>query len=527
MLKVTKLSKYFGEQTVLYRISFNLERGNKVALTGFNGSGKTTLLNILAGHDSYSNGVFQMSPKTRIGFVPQDPQGHNDMVVLEFLKTATKKVDDAFLRRIEVMLAGFMLPPEVKEKKIGELSSGQKTKIFLTQVLLQDVDLLLFDEPTNNLDLPALIWLEDYLKQVDAACMIVSHDRAFLDAVTNKVFEIDWHDHTLHISHAKYSDYLREQSKEFTRLNQEHAQQQDEVKRLKKLAVYKQERAIAGSKWKSGDNDRMLQGFKQNQAGRSFKEAKVVYNRIKRMDMIRKPKERNGLSLEIDADTESEARNMMLKDVVCGYTGGFSVGPVSFDIPFGTRICIVGPNGVGKSTILKTITGALAPLSGERSVDSGVRFGNFMQEHESLPKEKTLVGFFKEHMDMDREDIHNHLTHFGFSDIAITAPIKTLSPGGRARLLFAYFSAMRVNTLILDEPTNHLDMEAEQALEEMLATFPGTIITVSHDRRFVESVHFDTVYALSEAGLQKLDDFSVYVQEMEARARKLIRMLGK
>lgn len=527
MLKVTKLSKYFGDLTVLNRISFNVERGNKIALTGFNGSGKTTLLNILAGHESYSNGTLRINPKTRVGFVPQDPQGHHDMQVLEFLQQAVKTVDDALLRRIEVMLAGFLLPTDIKTKKIGELSSGQKTKVFLMHVLLQDVDLLLLDEPTNNLDLPALIWLEDYLKTIDAACMIVSHDRSFLDAVANKVFEIDWHTHTLHISHARYSDYLREQSKEHARLTQEHALQQEEVRRLKKLAVYKQERAVAGSKWKSGDNDRMLEGFKQNQAGRSFKDAKVVYNRIKRMDMIRKPKERSGLSLEIDADSDAGAQNIVLKDVVCGYDDGFTVGPVSFDIPYGTRMCLIGPNGVGKSTILKTISGIVPPRSGERLVDSGVRFGNFMQEHESLPREKTPVGFFKEQLDMDREDIHNHLLHFGFSDITCTTPIKQLSPGSRARLLFAYFAAMRVNVLLLDEPTNHLDIEAEAALEDALQTFAGTVITVSHDRRFVETMQFDRVYTVSEAGVAVCDDFSVYVEIMHVRAKKLMRMLDR
>jgi len=242
MLKANKITKYFGEQTVLNRISFNLERGNKVALTGFNGSGKTTLLNILAGNESYSNGLLQVNSGVKVGFVPQDPQGHHEMVVLDFLKTATNNPDDSFIRRIEVMFAGFMLPSDVKTKKIGELSSGQKTKIFLTQVLLQDPDLLLLDEPTNNLDLPALIWLEDYLQKVSAAVVIVSHDRVFLDAVANKVFEISWIDHTLHISHARYSDYLREQQKEFTRLSHEHDLQRDELKRLKELAAYKQER---------------------------------------------------------------------------------------------------------------------------------------------------------------------------------------------------------------------------------------------------------------------------------------------
>lgn len=527
MLKVIKLSKYYGAQTVLDKISFNLERGNKVALTGFNGSGKTTLLNILAGTESYSNGTLQVRDDITIGFVPQDPSGHSSVLVRDVLAEAAQTLNDAFWRRADIMLAGFMLPTEVKDRRLGELSSGQKTKVFLAQVLLKDVDLLLLDEPTNNLDLPALIWLEDYLKTVDAACIIVSHDRAFLDAVTNKVFEIDWFHHTLHVSHARYSDYILERQREHNRLLHEHELQQEELKRLKTLAVYKQERGRAGSKWKSNDNDKMLHGFKQNRAGKSFKDAKVTYGRIKRMEFTDKPQERRSLQIALDDVHDEGPRDIVLKDVVCGYDDGFTIGPVSFDIPFGKKICIVGPNGTGKSTILKTITGTLAPRSGERSVASGVRFGNFMQEHELLPKEKTLLSFFKDHLNAPRELVHNHLVQFGFSEAAITGPIKRLSPGGRARLLFAYFAAMRVNVLILDEPTNHLDMEAEAALEESLKQFAGTVITVSHDRRFVESIPFDSYYVTSEDGVARVENIDAYVATMEQRAKKLLRMLSK
>lgn len=527
MLKVIKLSKYYGAQTVLDKISFNLERGNKVALTGFNGSGKTTLLNILAGNESYSNGTLQVRDDISIGFVPQDPSGHSSTLVRDLLAQASEAPDEAFWRRADIMLAGFMLPADIKERRLGALSSGQKTKVFLTQVLLKDVDLLLLDEPTNNLDLPALIWLEDYLKAVDAACIIVSHDRAFLDAVTNKVFEIDWFHHTLHISHAKYSDYMLERQKEHNRMLHEHELQQEELKRLKTLAVYKQERGRAGSKWKSNDNDKMLHGFKQNRAGKSFKDAKVTYGRIKRMEFTDKPKERRDLLIAIDVLQAEGPRNIVLKDVVCGYKDGFTVGPVSFDVPFGKKICIVGPNGTGKSTILKTITGTLAPHAGERVVDSGVRFGNFMQEHELLPKEKTLGNFFKDHLNISRELVHNHLVQFGFTETAINGPIKRLSPGGRARLLFAYFAAMQVNVLILDEPTNHLDMEAEAALEDALKQFKGTVIAVSHDRRFVESIPFDAYYVTSEEGIERVPSIDVYVSAMELRAKKLLRMLSK
>ncbi|MFA7193822.1 MAG: ABC-F family ATP-binding cassette domain-containing protein [Candidatus Paceibacterota bacterium] len=529
MIKITKLSKYFGEKTVLNKISFNIEKGNKIALTGFNGSGKTTLLKILVGDETYSNGLFELQKNVKRGFVPQDPSGHGKLKVVDFLLTAKKESEDKkdFLRRVDIMFAGFMLSENLKDKKIGELSSGQKTKIFLTNFLLQDVDLLLLDEPTNNLDLPALIWLEYYLQNFKGAFIVVSHDKTFLDNVTNKVFEIDWHDHSLRISNAKYSNYLMERQIEFNSLNQKYSQQREEVSRLKGVVAAKQEKGLLGAKWKSGDNDKMLQGFKRNRAGYSLNDAKVTMNRIKRMDFVEKPKERNELSLKIESQINSPALNIALKDVISGYKGDFILGPINLDVRYGKRICIVGPNGVGKTTILKTITGMLKNISGIVSVDSGVHFGNFMQEHENLPQDKTLLAFLKDHLGVEKELVHNHLTKFGFSDEDIKSKIGNLSPGERARLLFAYFTATNVNTLILDEPTNHLDIEAELALEESLKDFMGTIIAVSHDRSFVKNVHFDEYYVLSDRGLEKLIDFNDYIVEMEKRSKKLIRMLEK
>lgn len=510
------------------KISFNLEKGNRVALTGYNGSGKTTLLNIIAGSETYSNGSIEIHKDVKIGFLPQEPKDFNDKNVLEFLKEDTGRSDDKFLREIEIMFAGFMLPSEIKEKKIGELSSGQKTKIFLSGILLKDVDLLLLDEPTNNLDLPALIWLEDYLKKVKAGCLIVSHDRVFLDVVANKIFEIDWNDHTLRISHArKYSNYLAEKERERVKLTDEHEMQKEEFNRLRLLKESKEEHALRGSKWKGTDNDRMIRGYNRNKAGKSFRDAKVIHNRMKRIEFVRPPKERSGLEIDLKAHEKDASRNIFIKDLVCGYDDGFRVGPLNLDLPYKKRICFLGANGSGKSTILKTLTGKIPAISGDIKIDSGVKFGNFMQEHENLPQEKTALEFFAGHINTGKELIYNHLVHFGFSEKNINSEIEKLSPGERARLLFAYFAAMNINVLILDEPTNHLDMEAEEALEKAVNEFQGSVITVSHDRYFVDRMKFDEYYVVSDQGIEKTDSIKDYVERMENRAKKLLRMLGK
>lgn len=527
MLKVTNITKFYGPQKVLNKISFILEKGHKVALVGFNGTGKTTLLKVLAEQVDRDAGVIELHKGVTMGFLPQDATEHDTEIVLDFLKSYTGQSDDVFLRNTEIMFAGFALPAELKFKKIKELSSGQKTKIFLTALLLKKVDLMLLDEPTNNLDLPALIWLEDFLKKTKSAFIVVSHDKKFLDSVTNKIYEIDWKDRGLRIINGKYSDFLAQKQKEMARQQLEHQLQNEEIHRLHKLAEQKRDDAIAGSKWVGTDNDKILRGFKRNRAGHSFKESKVVFARIKRIERIDKPNYRKDFKIEILPENSGSARDIIIRDLVCGYDDGFRVGPINLEVQFGSRICILGLNGSGKSTILKTLNGLIPKISGEIEINSGVKIGNLMQEHESLPKKETLIGFLKKRTDLDDKFINNKLLHFGFLEWQFKEKIETLSPGGRARLLLALFSAINVNVLILDEPTNHLDMEAEEALTKTLSDFEGTVITVTHDRFFVEKNHTDSLYVLDNSVLNKIGNFKEYVAEMEKRSKKLLRMLVK
>jgi ATPase subunit of ABC transporter with duplicated ATPase domains len=527
MLKVNNITKFYGPEKVLNKISFILERGHKVALVGFNGTGKSTLLKILAGFVDRDAGVIDMHKNATMGFLPQDSSDHDNENILEFLQKYVGENDEPFLRKIEIMFSGFALPSEIKFKKISELSSGQKTKVFLTGLLLKKVDLMLLDEPTNNLDLPALIWLEDFLKRTETAFIVVSHDRKFLDSVTNKIYEIDWKERGLRITNGKYSDYLAQKQKEMARTLLEHEMQNEEMHRLQKSAEQKRDDAKAGSKWMGTDNDKILRGFKRNRAGHSFRDSKVIYARLKRIEKIEKPNYRKDFKIEILPEDSGVSRDILIRDLVCGYDDGFRVGPINLEVPFGSRVCILGLNGSGKSTLLKTVTGLIPKISGEIAISGGVKIGNLMQEHESLPKKETLLGFLKKRTDLDDKYLHNHLLHFSFKEWQIKEKIETLSPGGRARLLLALFAATKVNVLVLDEPTNHLDMEAEDALEKSLAQFEGTVITVTHDRFFVEKNKTDSLYVLDNSTLNKIADFKEYVAEMEKKSKKLLRMLGK
>lgn len=525
MLKVKDLTKYYDDERILNRISFKIEQEHKIALVGFNGVGKSTLLKIIAGLEKADKGQIEYNKKTTIGFLPQEPNKYNEKIVIDHLKEYTGlEDDDVFRRNIEIMLAGFVLDPEIKNKKIGVLSSGQKTKVFLIAILLKKPNLLLLDEPTNNLDLPSLIWLENYLQNYKSAIIVVSHDKKFLDNICNKVYEIDWKDRTLEISNGKYSEYLVRKSKEKKRQQLEHDLQGEEIKRLNKLGKQKQEKAAKGAKYVSPDNDRILQGYRRNKSSNSLRESKVIFNRIKRMDKVDAPNNRKDFVIDIEPEDIGDSRDIKISKLVCGYED-FEIGPITFKIKNGERICILGLNGSGKTTFLKTLTGFLKKKSGDIEIGEGVRFGNLMQEYDLLPDKKTLIEFLLEKTQFEKGKIKSFLEFFGFSEKQFDNKILLLSPGGKARLLLSYFSMMNVNTLVLDEPTNHLDMEAGDALKKALDKFKGTVLVVTHDRFFVEKNMMEKIFLLEDGKLTKLKSFKDYVSKVESKSKKLIRML--
>ncbi len=558
MLEAKHIQKSYGSMTVLADVSFSLTRGQKVALVGDNGVGKTTLLKIIAGLEEADSGEVNISSSAQIGYLPQDTSLVEKEPIREYLRRVvgidrleqrlnelSENLDDesnfheygelheqyerlngyAFEHRMHVMLSGFGLEDISLQHDLQNLSSGQKSKIVLAGILLKGVDLLLLDEPTNNLDLPALIWLEDFLRKSEAACITISHDRRFLDRVVKKIFEIDRNTRTLNISGGTYSDYLEMVEKRIAKQKEAHRLQQEEISRLTEQARSQKARASKGAGYVGSDNDKFARGFKRDRASGSAKKAKAIEKRIDQMEKVEKPIERDPFEIPLEAEVVSGTLDVRMSDVVAGYPDGFSVGPLSLEIRFKNRVGILGLNGSGKSTILKTITGQLEPLAGSVEIGSGVRFGNMMQEHETLPRDKTLLDFLKERAGLSQEMSYAKLAKFGFDQRQAKHHIGTLSPGGRARLLLALFSAQSVNMLILDEPTNHLDLQALEALEETLQGYSGTVLLVSHDRYFIEKAGLDTFYLLSDRSLTRIPDYTTYVKEAEDRAQQLIKAL--
>lgn len=558
MIKAQKIQKSYGSLLVLSDVSFSLGRGQKVALVGRNGTGKTTLLKIIAGLEDPDSGKIIIARDVCIGYLPQNPIFLGNESIMDYLRQVSdidvlekemetlsvdlsnpenaKSYDKvqskyehlggySFVHKAEVVLSGFGFDDVPLDRPMSNLSSGQKSKVVLAGILLKGVDLLLLDEPTNNLDLPALIWLEDFLEKSEASCIIVSHDRRFLDRVARKIFELDWHTHTLTVTGGAYSDYLEMVAKRTAGQKEEYRIQQEEIERLSERARAKKADATKGSHWTGNDSDKFLRGFKRDRAGKSSKVAKAIEKRIEQMDKIEKPVERKPFEISLEAEADSSALDVRLTDVVAGYPGTFSIGPLSLEVRYSDRVGIMGLNGTGKSTLLKTITGQIAPLSGKVEIGSGIKIGNMMQEHETLPRERTLLEFIAERVSFNRQDSYAKLSKFGFDERQAGLPISTLSPGGRARLLLALFSAQSVNMLVLDEPTNHLDLEAMEALEETLKTYLGTILLVSHDRYFIEKAFINTTYVLSGGILTRIPDYKTYVESAEKRARKLLKLL--
>lgn len=545
-IKADKIHKAYGTITVLDDISFSLERGQKAGLIGYNGTGKTTFLKILAGLVEPDSGEVTTKKDAVVGYMPQDTSLVSDETIRDYVRRISGMADleermekseeataeyerrdgYAFYHRLDVMLAGFGLADVSSNRPINSLSSGQKSKVFMAGVLLSDPDILLLDEPTNNLDLPALIWLEDFLQRADAACIIVSHDRLFLDRIVRKIFEIDWHTRTLNITSGRYSDYLVRKEKEMARQWREHEAQQEEIKRLEEQARKKKQEALSGSRYMGTDNDKFLRGFKRDRAGKSGKQAKAIEKRIEQMEIVERPVERDVFRIHLRPIKPEGTRDITLTDVVAGYAQScFKVGSVSLSIPYGSRVVILGLNGTGKTTLLRTISGELPALEGKVSRGNALVVGNLTQEHDNLPREESIKDFLTRRAGIQVQEVYALAVKFGFKTEEIDKPISALSPGGRARLLFALFSALSANALILDEPTNHLDLEALEALEEAVAHYEGTIVLVSHDRRFLEKFRPTDTYVLSEGKLSRQESFEVYAANAERQAKRLISMI--
>ncbi len=528
MLTVTNITKSFGFKPVLQNVQFRLNAGEKLGLVGLNGCGKTTLLQIIAGELKPDQGTVTFtSPGMRVGYLRQglvlpeeetidtfinNLKGDSSRVSCEFERLSRAlaenpgnlQIVEAFDRALAVLLttsestggvehvlAMLGLGDIPRDQKIRQLSGGQKTRLGLASVLLNRPDLLLLDEPTNHLDIQMLEWLEGWLKKNRSAVLLVSHDRTFLDDVVDGILELDEHTHTVEFFSGNYSDYLQRKRDLRDKQWQDFSNQQDEIRRLRKAAAGIRDlaRYHRGGKTDPARADGFSIGYFANRGKETVQRARNIEKRIDHLltDVrVEKPSRTWQLKVDFDPSVESGRDVLVLDDLSIGYNNQELAGPFNLTVRFRNRVIINGANGCGKSTLLKTIIGLIPPITGFARLGSGVKTGYMAQEQETLDGKLNVLETIMKISNQSETEIRSFLSKYLFMGDEVFTTVGKLSYGERVRLLLACNVADGCNFLILDEPINHLDIPSRERFEQALACFPGTVMSVVHDRAFIK-----------------------------------------
>ena len=506
ILTVSNLQKTYITDLIFSGVTFQVAEREHVALVGVNGAGKSTILRIIAGIEHANAGEIIQAQGLRITYLPQESNFTSDDTLRNETRTAFAHViamadrmreiehamgdagdelDDLLVEyddlqqkfetargydiehRTDEVLFGLGFTEEQFDLPVAKLSGGQKTRVALAKALLADPDLLLLDEPTNHLDLEMLEWLETFLRTWNGACLIVSHDRYFLDRVTTRTLDLSFG--RLEDYPAPYAKYLPMREERMARRMKEYEEQQEYIAR--------QEEFIR----KYGN-------------GQRYREARGRQKKLDRLERIERPQEHDRLHLRVTGAVRSGRTVLSTTEMDIGYMD--PDGPARFihtpelEIERGERIGLLGPNGSGKTTLLKTLMNVLPPLKGEFQLGTNVKPGYYAQSHEQLRGKGlgTPLSAILDTGPMNEEYARTYLGRFLFSGDDVYKEINSLSGGERSRLALAVLLLERANFLILDEPTNHLDIHARETLETMLTEFDGTILFVSHDRYFMDRI---------------------------------------
>ncbi|MFV4892070.1 ABC-F family ATP-binding cassette domain-containing protein [Lactobacillus delbrueckii] len=520
------LEQRFGAAPIFSKVNFSIENNARIGLVGPNGAGKTTLLKIMTGRQEASQGEFTVNKGIELGYIAQEHDFDEEKSIWEEMLTVFQPLidqgqqleklqyaiadhpeDEDLLRRldqaqynfeqaggytyqaeIKSMLNGFNFPEATWNKQIASLSGGEKTRLSFVKLLLKKPPLLLLDEPTNYLDLDTLDWLEAFLKNYPGAILTVSHDQYFLDHLATQIFELQHGELT--VFKGNYSQYLAQRELRDQQQEATYEKQQEEIKREEEFI---QKNIVRASTTKQAQSRRKA---------------------LEKMELVDPPKHKSKVRIKFDSARPSGKEVLILKDLAVGYPDKTMLKDISFQINKGDRVAIIGQNGIGKSTLLKTVMKQLPVKSGTIKYGASLDIGYYDQELQGIDYSKTVIDtIWDRHKDMNEKDIRSILASFLFTAKDIDKQVSQLSGGQRARLTLTVLSMEHNNFLLMDEPTNHLDLDAKEVLEKALADYDGTLLFVSHDRYFINELANKIVVAKDGQAKIYEGNYTYYLNE--------------
>ena len=538
LIQLNNVTKNFVVNEVFSNVKMEINDKDRIAIVGRNGAGKSTLLKIISGEIDFDNGERTVSKDTTIGYLSQEFIVREDLSIYEEMITCFNEIielekelekisyeltseniesnpglldkydrlqnqvlthkDYHYKSKIDSVLYGLDFDKEVFDKKISTFSGGEKTRLSMAKLLLSEPDLLILDEPTNHLDMENVAWLENYLSSYNGAIVIVSHDRYFIDKVVNVVYNLEFGKLKKYVGN--YSNFLRQYEEDYEKNLKEYVSQQKDIKRLEEFVQKNIARASTS------------------------KMAKSRQKVLDKMEIIDNPrKDDKAANIEFRIKEQSGRDVLIINDLQVGYEE--QVGQkYNFSVYKGDRLAIVGKNGIGKSTLIKTIAKKQKKLGGNIQYGSKVSLGYYDQKQAEFESSKTILNeLWDEYPLMKEAEVRTVLGRFLFRGDDVLKIVRDLSGGEKARLQLAKLMLEKNNLLILDEPTNHLDITSKQVLEEALENYEGTILFVSHDRYFINKIA-NKVFDITEEGYNiYLGNYDYYLEkrEQEKIAKKL------
>ena len=536
LLQTSKLTKLYSGTPILENVQFEVKKGERIAVVGRNGAGKSTLLKMIADEIDFDSGEIHKPQSVVLGYFAQSSHvNSNDTIYNEMLSVFAETIklkgqleelslkmaeedpsSEQYLRIIEQyqnlnhrfeLMSGYTYESEINnilnrfkfneigfDQKISNLSGGQKTRLALAKLLLQKPDVLILDEPTNHLDIDTIEWLEGYLKKYSGAVVIVSHDRYFIDQIATTVYEIEYRKCTKY--KGNYSDYIDQKAVSYASLMKQYEKQQKEIS---KMEDFISRNIVRASTTKRAQSRRKL---------------------LDKMERIEIPKINDksiGITFEIDRRSGNDV--LKVEDLTVGYPDQIISDHLDFQINRLDRVALIGPNGIGKSTILKTVAGDLPKLGGEVYYGKSLDMGYFDQEQANLTSNNTVLNevwnYFPTRLE---KDIRTLLGNFLFTGDDVFKTVNQLSGGEKVRLTLCKLMLQKNNFLLLDEPTNHLDIDSKEMLELSLEDYEGTVFFISHDRYFIDKIATRILEVTPHGVVSYLGHYSDYMEKKQQLA---------